>query len=142
MKQPYLSFLEYPVQAKEGDQAVLDCFLPWHRLLLGGPEYHYSWAQGSEKVSEHKPKRQLKHFFFQILAFPHTLFSVQLEENDFKVLVVTDDSSVVLNQLHVEERGTYRCSLQNQTGTVFYKVTFLVSGKHQIYFIITYSVMN
>ena len=37
---------EYPVQAEEGGQAVLNCFLPWHRLLLGRPEYHYSWAPG------------------------------------------------------------------------------------------------
>lgn len=45
---------EYPVQAEEGGQAVLDCFLPWHRLLLGRPEYHYSWAPGvpgTKKVS-------------------------------------------------------------------------------------------
>ena len=47
---------EHRVQAEEGGQAVLDCFLPWHRLLLGKPEYHYSWAPGepgTEKVSAH-----------------------------------------------------------------------------------------
>lgn len=93
---------EFPVNAEEGDQAVLDCFLPWHRLLLGKPEYHYSWAAGVPKIKK-------------------------LEESDFRVLVVTDEASVVLNQLHVEEEGTYRCLLQNQTGTVFYKVTFLIS---------------
>ncbi|XP_055017758.1 izumo sperm-egg fusion protein 1 [Boleophthalmus pectinirostris] len=87
---------EFPVDVKEGDQAVLDCFLPWHRLLLSKPEYHYSWGSN-------------------------------LKRSDFKVLVVTQDSSVVLNQLHVEEGGTYQCSLQNQTGTVFYKVKFLLS---------------
>lgn len=37
---------EYPVQTEEGGQAVLNCFLPWHRLLLGRTEYHYSWAPG------------------------------------------------------------------------------------------------
>lgn len=37
---------EYPVLAEEGGQALLNCFLPWHRLLLGKTEYHYSWAPG------------------------------------------------------------------------------------------------
>ncbi|XP_054467778.1 izumo sperm-egg fusion protein 1 [Anoplopoma fimbria] len=90
---------ELPVQAEEGGQAVLNCFLPWHHLLLGGPQYHYSWARG----------------------LPGT---EKLKESDFKALVVTDDSSVVLNQLRRDEQGTYRCSLQGQDGTVFYRVTF------------------
>ncbi|XP_034451364.1 izumo sperm-egg fusion protein 1 [Hippoglossus hippoglossus] len=93
---------EHRVQAEEGGQAVLDCFLPWHRLLLGKPEYHYSWAPGEPGTEK-------------------------LNETDFKGLVVTDESSVVLNQLHVEEQGTYRCSLQGQNGTVFYRVTFLLT---------------
>ncbi|KAK5623139.1 hypothetical protein CRENBAI_019129 [Crenichthys baileyi] len=92
----------YPVQAEEGGQAVLDCFLPWHRLLMGKAEYYYSWAPG-----EPGNKKQT--------------------EKDFKALVVTHDSSVVLNQLHLDEQGTYRCSLQDQNGTVFYRVTFLVT---------------
>ncbi|KAM6945199.1 izumo sperm-egg fusion protein 1 [Lycodopsis pacificus] len=90
---------ELPVQAEEGGQAVLNCFLPWHRLLLGAPEYHYSWARGVPGTEK-------------------------LNESDFKALVVTDDSSVVLNQLLADEQGTYRCSLQGQDGTVFYRVTF------------------
>ena len=57
---------------------------------------------------------------------------VQLNESDFKALVVTDDSSVVLNQLHVAEQGTYRCSLQGRNGTVFYRVTFLLTGRVQL----------
>ncbi|XP_045890638.1 izumo sperm-egg fusion protein 1 isoform X2 [Micropterus dolomieu] len=93
---------EYPVQAEEGGQAVLNCFLPWHRLLLGRPEYHYSWAPGVPGTEK-------------------------LTESNFKALVVTDDSSVVLNQLHVDEQGTYRCSLQDENGTVFYRVTFLLA---------------
>ncbi|XP_044051669.1 izumo sperm-egg fusion protein 1 isoform X5 [Siniperca chuatsi] len=93
---------EYPVQAEEGGQAVLNCFLPWHRLLLGRPEYHYSWAPGVPGTKK-------------------------LTESDFKALVVTDDSSVVLNQLHVDEQGTYRCSLQEGNRTVFYRVTFLLA---------------
>ncbi|XP_067469966.1 izumo sperm-egg fusion protein 1 isoform X2 [Thunnus thynnus] len=94
---------EYPVQAEEGGQAVLNCFLPWHRLLLGKPEYHYSWAPG---VPETK----------------------KLAESDFKTLVVTADSSVILNQLHVDEQGTYRCSLLGRNGTNFYRVTFPLTG--------------
>lgn len=42
------------VQAEEEGQAVLNCFLPWHRFLLGKPEYHYSRAIGetdAKKVS-------------------------------------------------------------------------------------------
>ncbi|KAM9360345.1 izumo sperm-egg fusion protein 1 [Symphorus nematophorus] len=93
---------EYPVQAEEGGQAVLNCFRPWHRLLLGKPEYHYSWAPGVPG-------------------------SKNLNEKDFRALVVTDDSSVVLNQLRVDEQGTYRCSLQGRNGTIFYQVTFLLT---------------
>lgn len=51
----------------------------------------------------------------------------QLNESDFRPLVVTDDSSVILNQLHVDEQGTYRCSLQGNE-TIFYQVTFLLNG--------------
>ena len=54
---------------------------------------------------------------------------LQLDETDFKALVVTDDSAVVLNQLHVDEQGTYRCSLQGLNGAVFYRVTFLLNGR-------------
>ncbi|XP_068560205.1 izumo sperm-egg fusion protein 1 isoform X2 [Cebidichthys violaceus] len=90
---------ELPVQAEEGGQAVLNCFLPWHHLLLGAPEYHYSWARGVPGTEK-------------------------LNESDFKALVVTDDSSVVLNQLRADEQGTYRCSLRGQDGTVFYRVTY------------------
>ncbi|XP_059194209.1 izumo sperm-egg fusion protein 1 [Centropristis striata] len=93
---------EYPVQAEEGGQAVLNCFLPWHRLLLGRPEYHYSWAPGVPGTEK-------------------------LKDSDFKALVVTDDSSVVLNQLNANEQGTYRCSLQGRNGTIFYRITFLLA---------------
>lgn len=51
---PLLLSPEYPVLAEEGGQALLNCFLPWHRLLLGKTEYHYSWAPGepgAKKVS-------------------------------------------------------------------------------------------
>ncbi|KAM9858598.1 izumo sperm-egg fusion protein 1 [Aulostomus maculatus] len=90
---------EIPVQAEEGDQAVLNCFLPWHSLLVGRPAYHFSWAPGVPGNRE-------------------------VNENDFKVLVVTNDSSVILNQLHVEDQGLYRCSLLGRDGTIFYRVQF------------------
>lgn len=67
----------------------------------------------------------------------HFLMCVQLNESDFKALVVTDDSSVVLNQLHVAEQGTYRCSLQGRNGTVFYRVTFLLTGRVQLLYMIS-----
>lgn len=44
---PSLSLFTDPeniVHADEGGQAVLNCLEPWHRLLKGKPEYHYSWA--------------------------------------------------------------------------------------------------
>ncbi|XP_070690662.1 izumo sperm-egg fusion protein 1 [Pempheris klunzingeri] len=93
---------EYPVQAEEGGQAVLNCFLPWHRLLLGRPEYYYSWAPGVPG-------------------------SKKLNESDFKALVVTDESSVVLNQLRENEQGTYRCSLKDRNGAIYYRVAFLLT---------------
>ncbi|XP_072243048.1 izumo sperm-egg fusion protein 1 [Leuresthes tenuis] len=93
---------EYPVQAEEEGQAVLSCFLPWHRLLSGRPEYYYSWAPGAPGTKK-------------------------VDESDFRALVVTHDSSVVLNQLHVDEQGTYRCSLKDRNGTVFSRVTFLLT---------------
>ncbi|XP_056134517.1 izumo sperm-egg fusion protein 1 [Lampris incognitus] len=93
---------EYPVQAEEGGQAVLDCFLPWHKLVQGRPEYHFSWA-------------------------PRVPGTNKSAESDFKALVVTEDSSVVLNQLRGDERGTYRCLLRGRNGTVFSQVTFLLN---------------
>ncbi|XP_058497919.1 izumo sperm-egg fusion protein 1 [Solea solea] len=93
---------EISIQAEEGDQAVLDCFLPWHPLLLGKPKYHFFRAPG-------EPQNKT------------------LNESDFRALVVTDDSHVVLNQLQVNEQGTYRCSLKAQNGSIFYQVTFLLT---------------
>lgn len=65
-----------------------------------------------------------------LLSLPN--LCVQLSESDFKGLVVTDDSSIVLNQLHEDEQGTYRCSVQSQKGTVFYRVTFLLTGREKL----------
>nr|XP_046204276.1 izumo sperm-egg fusion protein 1 [Oncorhynchus gorbuscha] len=93
---------EYPVEAAEGGQAVLDCFLPWHSLVVGRPDYHYTWAPGTQRTAN-------------------------LTEGDFRVLVVTEDSSVVLNQLHVDEEGMYRCLLTDGKGTVLSRTHFLLT---------------
>ncbi|XP_037634709.1 izumo sperm-egg fusion protein 1 isoform X2 [Sebastes umbrosus] len=85
------------ILAFEGDQVVLNCFQPWHRLLLEKTEYHYSW-------SPYLPG--------------------YLNESDFTVLVVTDVSSVILNQVQAKDMGTYRCFLQGRSGIVFYRVSY------------------
>lgn len=90
------------MQAAEGGQAVLDCFLPWHSLVVGRPDYHYTWAPGTQRTAN-------------------------LTEGDFRVLVVTEDSSVVLNQLHVDEEGMYRCLLTDGKGTVLSRTHFLLT---------------
>lgn len=64
-----------------------------------------------------------------LLIDSRLILCVQLNETNFKVLVVTRDSSVVLNQLHVDEQGIYRCSLQGQNGDAFYQITFHLTGK-------------
>ncbi|XP_041740903.1 izumo sperm-egg fusion protein 1 isoform X2 [Coregonus clupeaformis] len=93
---------EYPVEAAEGGQAVLDCFLPWHSLVVGRRDYHYTWTPGTHGTAN-------------------------LTEGDFRVLVVTEDSSVVLNQLHVDEEGMYRCLLTDGKGTVLSRTHFLLT---------------
>ncbi|CAL8296307.1 unnamed protein product [Gadus morhua 'NCC'] len=80
---------EHHLEAEEGDQAVLNCFLPWHSLIQGTPEYHFTWAPGPPGS--------------------------------------TQEPSVVLNQLHAKEQGTYRCSLQDRKATVFSTVTFFLT---------------
>ncbi|XP_061623623.1 izumo sperm-egg fusion protein 1 [Phyllopteryx taeniolatus] len=90
---------EYPLEAEEGGQAVLDCFQPWHSLLLGSREYHYTWAPAVEG-------------------------DTKFDESDFRNVVVMEDSFLVLNQLHLSDQGTYRCLLAGQDGTVFYQVAF------------------
>nr|XP_057926151.1 izumo sperm-egg fusion protein 1 isoform X2 [Doryrhamphus excisus] len=93
---------EYQVKAEEEGQAVLDCYQPWHSLLLGSREYHYSWAAGVPKDKK-------------------------LSESDFKDLVVMEDSFMVLNQLQLDDQGTYQCSLQGKDGTKFYQVRYLLT---------------
>ncbi|KAM6965385.1 izumo sperm-egg fusion protein 1 [Aplochiton taeniatus] len=105
---------EHSVQAEEGGQEVLDCFLPWHKLIMGRPEYHYSWSPGMPGTKNVTISLRGDNF---------------LTEVDFQVLVVTEDSSVVLNQIRLDEQGTYRCLLCDRNGTVFSKITFLLFVK-------------
>ncbi|XP_035235180.1 izumo sperm-egg fusion protein 1 [Anguilla anguilla] len=81
---------EYHLGAEEGDQVVLNCFLPWHILVMGHKDYKYSREPG--------------------------LTSCQ--SSDTGVLVVTPDSRIVLNQLRHDEQGVYRCLLLDNDGTV------------------------
>ncbi|XP_027007676.1 izumo sperm-egg fusion protein 1 isoform X3 [Tachysurus fulvidraco] len=91
---------EHHLIAKEGEQVVLDCFLPWHTLVAGHAEYHYSWKQSATKFSP---------------------------EDEFEVLVVTEDSKIVLNQLSVSKQGVYRCFLLDQHGTTLSHTHFILT---------------
>ncbi|XP_030621915.1 izumo sperm-egg fusion protein 1 [Chanos chanos] len=91
---------EHHLEAEEGDQVVLDCFLPWHTLVMGQPDYHYSWRPLTQNLSI---------------------------EGDYKVLVVTPESKIVLNQLRVEEQGVYRCLLQDSEGTTLSRTHFILT---------------
>ncbi|KAJ8396916.1 hypothetical protein AAFF_G00012390 [Aldrovandia affinis] len=81
---------DYHLEAEEGDQVVLDCFLPWHSLVVGRKDYQYSREPG--------------------------LTSCQ--SSDSGVLVVTPDPKIMLNQLRRDEQGVYRCLLLDGDGTV------------------------
>lgn len=150
---------EYPMQVDEGGQAVLDCFLPWHRLQLDRTEYHYSWVPGvpgTKKVSlkswlcsNNDTTRNISSSALENTPIVNDYCSVcsilpesvdkniltvfhcflQLEESEFKALLLTDESLFILNQMHGDEQGTYRCSLQDRNGIVFYRVYFLVTGR-------------
>ncbi|XP_073765139.1 izumo sperm-egg fusion protein 1 isoform X8 [Danio rerio] len=88
---------EHHLEADEGEEVVLDCFLSWHTLVVGQTEYHYSWHPGETNV----------------------LFDGEYEE-----LVVTKESKIVLNQLSVSEEGSYRCLLKDQKGTALSRTFF------------------
>ncbi|KAI2661464.1 Izumo sperm-egg fusion protein 1 [Labeo rohita] len=99
---PPLDCGERHVEADEGEEVVLDCFLPWHALVVGQTEYHYSWHPREKNLS---------------LA------------GEYEELVVTEESKIVLNQLKVNEEGTYRCLLQDQIGTALSRMYFKLKVK-------------
>ncbi|KAK2898844.1 hypothetical protein Q8A67_010262 [Cirrhinus molitorella] len=99
---PPLDCGEHHVEADEGEEVVLDCFLPWHTLVVGQTEYHYSWQPGEKNLSH---------------------------EGEYEALVVTEESKIVLNQLKVNEEGTYRCLLQDQKGTALSRTYFKLKVK-------------
>lgn len=45
------------------------------------------------------------------------------------MLVVTEESKIVLNQLTTNEEGMYRCLLQDQKGTVLSRIYFKLKGR-------------
>ncbi|XP_043103354.1 izumo sperm-egg fusion protein 1 [Puntigrus tetrazona] len=94
---PPLDCGEHHLEADEGEEVVLDCFLSWHALVAGKIEYHYSW---------HPAEKNLSH------------------DGEYEELVVTEESKIVLNQLKVNEGGTYRCLLRDQTGTTLSRTRF------------------
>lgn len=49
------------------------------------------------------------------------------------MLVVTEESKIVLNQLTINEEGTYRCLLQDQKGTVLSRMYFQLKGKQGLH---------
>ncbi|XP_017322730.1 izumo sperm-egg fusion protein 1 isoform X2 [Ictalurus punctatus] len=91
---------EHKLVAHEGEQTVLDCFLPWHSLVVGHAKYQYSWKRGATNFSA---------------------------KDEFEVLVVTKDSKIVLNQLSVSEQGVYRCILLDQHGTTLSHTHFILT---------------
>ncbi|XP_068078946.1 izumo sperm-egg fusion protein 1 isoform X2 [Danio rerio] len=99
---PPLDCGEHHLEADEGEEVVLDCFLSWHTLVVGQTEYHYSWHPGETNV----------------------LFDGEYEE-----LVVTKESKIVLNQLSVSEEGSYRCLLKDQKGTALSRTFFQLEVK-------------
>ncbi|XP_062854759.1 izumo sperm-egg fusion protein 1 isoform X2 [Trichomycterus rosablanca] len=88
------------LEAGETEQVVLDCYLPWHSLVVGKAKYYYFWKQGARN------------------------FTV---EDRFDVLVVTQDSKIVLNQLSVSEQGVYRCFLLDRHGITLSHMHFILT---------------
>ncbi|XP_049341881.1 izumo sperm-egg fusion protein 1 [Astyanax mexicanus] len=90
----------HELKGQEGEQVVLDCFLSWHSLIIGQAEYHYSWKRGARNFSD---------------------------QELFEVLVVTEESKIVLNQLSVSEQGVYRCLLLDKHGTELSRMHFILN---------------
>ncbi|XP_076845156.1 izumo sperm-egg fusion protein 1 isoform X2 [Brachyhypopomus gauderio] len=91
---------EFLLQAEEGQQVLLDCFLSWHKMVVGQTEYQYSWIQGARNFSA---------------------------EDDFEVLALTEDSKIVLNQLTVSDQGVYRCLLLDKENTALSRMYFMLT---------------
>ncbi|KAG7480787.1 hypothetical protein MATL_G00059860 [Megalops atlanticus] len=87
------------LEAEEGDQVALDCFLPWHSLVMGRKDYQYSRTPGLSSC----------------------------RSNDSMVLVVTPDSTIILNQLRKDEQGMYRCLLLDSDGTVLSCIHYVLT---------------
>ncbi|XP_018617897.1 izumo sperm-egg fusion protein 1 [Scleropages formosus] len=84
------------LEAEQDSQVVLNCFLPWHSLVVEEKEYHFS--RSSDLSGE------------------------------FTAFLVTPQSKVILNQLEMDERGVYRCLLQDGSGTVLTEMYYNLTG--------------
>jgi len=70
---------ENHLKADEGEEVVLDCFLPWHALVIGQTEYHYSWHPDGKNVHAHTFKCICR---FQIILKPFWIMLQTSEGNN------------------------------------------------------------
>ncbi|KAM9823288.1 izumo sperm-egg fusion protein 1 isoform 2-T3 [Syngnathus typhle] len=87
---------EYKIQAVERDQVLLDCFQQWHSLMSG--RAFYIWTNGTKVIRGDSDETRS----------------------------LTDDSKLVLNQIRLSDKGTYRCTLKNSR-TVFFRTVMHVT---------------
>ncbi|XP_039596863.1 izumo sperm-egg fusion protein 1 [Polypterus senegalus] len=94
---------EFTLQVMEGEEIVIDCFLPWHSLARSKKEYQFS--------------RALK---------------LKTRQNeDFQVFAVTKEPRLVLNQVTKEDEKEYRCLLLSINDTVLTTMFYEVKVQHQ-----------
>ncbi|XP_049619550.1 izumo sperm-egg fusion protein 1 isoform X2 [Syngnathus scovelli] len=98
---PSLTFsAEYKIQAVERDQVLLDCFQQWHSLMIG--RAFYIWTNGTKVIKGDS------------------------DETSSTLRSFSDDSKLVLNQIRLSDKGTYRCTLKNSR-TVFFRTVMHVT---------------
>ncbi|XP_049619551.1 izumo sperm-egg fusion protein 1 isoform X3 [Syngnathus scovelli] len=91
---------EYKIQAVERDQVLLDCFQQWHSLMIG--RAFYIWTNGTKVIKGDS------------------------DETSSTLRSFSDDSKLVLNQIRLSDKGTYRCTLKNSR-TVFFRTVMHVT---------------
>ncbi|XP_058874342.1 izumo sperm-egg fusion protein 1 [Acipenser ruthenus] len=95
-KHPFEPCKDVSVIAVEGEQAVLDCYLPWHSLAIGIKDYEFAKAPN--------------------------LFSSN--DMDFRTLAVSKLPQLVLNQISLADQRAYRCALVSVSGVVLTTIYF------------------
>ncbi|MGH0185494.1 UNVERIFIED_CONTAM: hypothetical protein FKN15_018150 [Acipenser sinensis] len=93
---PSTGVSDVSVTAVEGEQAVLDCYLPWHSLAIGIKDYEFAKAPN--------------------------LFSSN--DMDFRTLAVSKLPQLVLNQISLADQRAYRCALVSVSGVVLTTIYF------------------